>query len=111
MVIIEKKDRIDVVTFTVNSINALITDEVRDRISKVFDTANSKVIIDLSGVNYIDSTGFGCFLSIQKSARNNYGVLKFAHPEPPVMDLLRTLRLHTVLQIYGDMDSCLRSFS
>jgi anti-sigma B factor antagonist len=111
MIKIEKRDRIEIVTFTVNSINALITDEVRDRICKFFDTANSRVIIDLSGVSYIDSTGFGCFLSIQKSARNNYGVLKFAHPEPPVMDLLRTLRLHTVLQIYGDMDSCLRSFN
>jgi anti-sigma B factor antagonist len=111
MVNIEKKHGIDIVSFTVNSINALITDEVRDRISKVFETANSKVIIDLSGVNYVDSTGFGCFLSVQKSARNNYGVLKFAHPEPPVMDLLRTLQLHTVLQIYGDMDSCLRSFN
>ena len=111
MINIEKKDKIDVVSFDVNNINALITDEVREAISRVFDTSNAKVIINLSGVNYIDSTGFGCFLSIMRAARNNYGVLKFAQPEPPIMELFRTLHLHTVFQIYDDMDSCIRSFN
>ena len=111
MINIEKKEKFDVVSFDVNKINALIADEVREAISRVFDTSNSKVIINLSGVNYIDSTGFGCFLSIMRAARNNYGVLKFAQPEPPIMELFRTLHLHTVFQIYDDMDSCMQSFS
>ena len=73
MINIEKKDKIDIISFTVNKINALITDEIREFINKVFDKSNSKVIIDLKGIEYIDSSGFGCFLSIMKSARNNYG--------------------------------------
>lgn len=110
MVNIEKRDKIDIITFSVNKINALITDEIRETISKVFETSNSKVIINLSGVNYIDSSGFGCFLSIMRAARNNYGMLKFAQPEPAIMELFQTLHLHTVFQIYDDMDSCLMSF-
>lgn len=110
MINIERRDKIDVISFTVNRINALITDELRDVVSKVFDTTNSRVIINLSGVHYIDSSGFGCFLSIMKTARNNYGVLRFAQPEPAIMELFRTLHLHTVFQIYDDMDSCVRSF-
>jgi len=111
MINIEKKDKIDIISFDVSNINALITDEVNEAISRIFDTSNSKVIINLSGVNYIDSTGFGCFLSIMRTARNNYGELKFAQPEPPIMELFRTLHLHTVFQIYDDMDSCMRSFN
>ena len=107
---IEKKDRIDIITFSVKKINALITDEIRDGINKVFDISNSKVVIDLKGVEYIDSSGFGCFLSVMKSARNNYGILKFVNPEPNVNELFHTLHLHTVFQIYDDMDTCLRSF-
>ncbi len=107
---IEKRDRIDIITFSVKKINALITDEIRDGISKVFDNSNSKVVIDLKGVEYIDSSGFGCFLSIMKSARNNYGILKFVNPEPNVNELFQMLHLHTVFQIYDDMDTCLRSF-
>ena len=107
---IEKRDKIDIISFSVNKINALITDEIRDGISKVFDNSNSKVIIDLKGVEYVDSSGFGCFLSVMKAARNNYGVLKFANAEPRVSELFETLHLHTVFQIYADIDTCLRSF-
>jgi anti-sigma B factor antagonist len=109
MINIEKKDKIEVISFNVNKINALITDDIRDSINKVFDNANSKVIIDLKGVEYIDSSGFGCFLSIMRAARNNYGILKFANPEPGVMELFRALHLQTVFQIYDDLDACLRS--
>ncbi|HLP73481.1 MAG TPA: STAS domain-containing protein [Bacteroidales bacterium] len=110
MVNIEKRDKIDVISFSVNKINALITDEIRETICKVFDNSNSNVVIDLSGVHYIDSSGFGCFLTIMKAARNNYGTLKFAQPEPAIMELFQTLHLHTVFQIYDDMETCLRSF-
>jgi anti-anti-sigma factor len=110
MVNFEKKDNVDVVTFTVKQINALIADEIRDNIIRVFETANAKVVIDLKGVDYIDSSGFGCFLSLFKAARNNYGVLKFANAEPAVRTLIETLNLHTIFEIFSDTDSCVRSF-
>jgi anti-anti-sigma factor len=110
MINIEKKDKIDIISFSVDKINALIVDEIRDSILKVFDNSNSKVIINLKGVEYVDSSGFGCFLSIMKAARNNYGVLKFANPEPRVTELFETLHLQTVFQIYSDIETCLRSF-
>jgi len=111
MINIVKKDKIDIVSFSVGKINALIADEIRDGINKVFDNSNSKVIIDLKGVEYIDSSGLGCFLSVMKTARNNYGILKFANPEPRVSELFEMLHLNTVFQIYSDIDSCLRSFN
>ena len=108
MVNIEKRNKIDIVTFSGNIINALIADNIRDEVSKIFDTSNSKLVIDLKGVEYIDSSGFGCFLSIMKAARNNYGTLKFANPEPHIMDLFRTLHLHTVFDISDNLDDCLK---
>jgi anti-anti-sigma factor len=111
MINIEKRNKIDIITFTVDKINALITDEIRDKINRVLENGNSKVIIDLSGVSYIDSSGFGCMLSIMKTARNNYGILKFVNPEPSVMQVLQTLNLHTVFEIYDDLDVCIRTMS
>lgn len=110
MINIEKQDKIDVVTFNVNKLNALVTEEFMGSVSKVFDASNSRVVINLSGLKYIDSTGFGCFLAIMKMARNSYGILKFAQPEPAIMELFRTLHLHTVFHIYDDMESCVKSF-
>ncbi len=110
MIIVRKKGKIDIISFSVNKIDAYVSEEIREGINKVFDTSNSKVIIDLKGVEYIDSSGFGCFLSAMKTARNSYSVLKFANPEPRVQELLQILYLHTVFQIYDDIDTCIESF-
>ena len=75
MINIEKRDKIEIISFNVKKIDAMITDDIRERINSVFDNSNSKVIIDLKGVEYIDSSGFGCFLSAMKAARNNYCIL------------------------------------
>lgn len=110
MVIIDKKDKVDIISFSVNKIDALIVDRIQEGILKVIDISNSKVIIDLKGVEYVDSSGFGCFLSVMKAARDSYSELRFANPEPRVAVLLNTLHLYTVFQIYSDIDTCLNSF-
>jgi anti-sigma B factor antagonist len=109
MINIEKRDKVDIVTFSVDKINALITDEISEEINNLFGNGTSKVVIDLKGVHYIDSSGFGCLLSVMKSAHNNYCALKLAEPEPAVMQVLQTLHLHTVFEIYDDLDTCIRS--
>jgi anti-sigma B factor antagonist len=106
----EKKDNLDIATFSVKKIDALVADQIRDQIIKIFENANSRVIIDLRGVEYIDSSGFGCFLSISKAAKSNYGILKFANPEAQVMSLFKTLYLHTIFEIFDNIESCIRSF-
>jgi anti-anti-sigma factor len=111
MINIERINKIDIISFTVDKINALIIDEISEGILKVFDNSNSKVIINLKGVEYVDSSGFGCFLSVMKAARNNYGILKFANPEPKVTELFESLHLHTIFQIYSDIDTCINSFN
>ena len=109
MINVEKRGKIDIVSFSVDRINALITDELREEINKLFGNGVSKVILDLKGIGYIDSSGFGCLLSVLKSARNNYSTLKLANPEPAVMRVLQTLHLQTVFEIYDDLDACIRS--
>jgi anti-anti-sigma factor len=110
MINFEKQNQVEIISFSVSKINALIVDEIRESILKVFENSNMKVIIDLKGVEYVDSSGFGCFLAAMRAARNNYSVLKFANPEPGVKALFEMLNLHTVFQIYPDIDTCIRSF-
>lgn len=111
MINIEKCNKFDIITFTSDKINALNADDLKAEISKLYDNANAMVIIDLKGVKYIDSTGFGCFLSVLRTAKNNYGILKFAVPEPAVMKVFETLNLHTVLDIYNSVEECIRSIN
>ncbi len=112
MIIIEKiESNIDHVSFNkLEKLNAAVADDIRTELLKLYDVPNSKVIIDLQGIRYIDSTGFGCFLTAMKAARNNYGKLKICNIEPDVLSIFKALQLHTVLDLNDDIDSCKNSF-
>jgi anti-sigma B factor antagonist len=110
MVNFEKRDNIDIVTFNVAKINALNTEEIKEQVEQIISQPNSRIIIDLQGVEYIDSSGFGCLLSCLRKSRNNYGSLKISNPEPPVNAAIETLHLQTIFEIFDDIDECIRSF-
>ncbi len=110
MIKTDKRDKIDIISFNVNKINALITEDIREEINRLSSAPSARIIIDLKGVEYIDSSGFSLFLSVMKSVRNNYGTLKFANPDPRVMEVFRMLHLDTVFMIFDDLDACVRSF-
>ena len=111
MINIDKQGAIDVVTFTVDKINALITEEIKTEINPLFNQPNAAVIIDLTEIKYIDSSGFGCLLSILKTAKNNYGVLKLNITDEKITAMFKTLFLNSVFDIYNNIDDCLKSFS
>ncbi len=110
MINIEKVGNVDVVTFTVSKINALVTDQIKEKVIKLFDQAGTRLVIDLKGVEYIDSTGFGCLLSCYRESKNNYGMMKISSPEPSVRNLFEILHLQTIFDICSDTDECIRSF-
>ncbi len=91
--------------------NALIADEAREQLQKLFYSPNARVIIDLNGIKYIDSSGFGCFLITMKTARNNYGVLKICGLSSEIRALFESLQLHTVFELFDDLESCIESFT
>ena len=112
MIDINKLDNnIDQVTFIgIGKFNALIADDARIALEKLFDAPNAKVILDLTGINYIDSSGFGCFLNTMKTARNNYGTLKICCIHPEVKTLFTSLQLHTIFELHENLEECISSF-
>lgn len=108
----EKINDIDVVTFEgVKKFNALITEEVKEELIQFFGKPNTKLILNLKGINYVDSSGFGVFLSIMKTANNNYGYFKLCNIASEVMELFKLLQLHNIFEIYEDLNDCVKSFS
>lgn len=110
MINVENRGEIIIATFAVEKINALITEELTDEFSALFVKPHVKLIIDFSGVKYIDSSGFGCLLSIMRIASNNYGTMKVVITDPMLLSLFKTLFLHTVFEIYDSVDSCIAAF-
>ncbi len=94
----------------VKKFNALITEEVKQELSALYERPNLKLILDLTGISYIDSTGFGVFLSLMKKANNNYGSFKICGLSPDVQELFELLQLHQIFDICKSSRECLESF-
>jgi anti-sigma B factor antagonist len=110
MIITEQRGNIDIVRFPFHNINALNSNEIKAEIKKVSGNASPRIIVDLGGVEYIDSTGFSCFLSLIRDIRESYGRMKFANPEPGVLSVMKELQLHTIIELFTDLESCIQSF-
>ena len=92
-------------------LNALIAEPVKVTLLEYFNKPNTGLIFDLQGVKFIDSSGFGVFLSAMKAANNNYGQFKICNVNSEVMELFKLLQLHHVFEIYNELDPCLKSFN
>jgi anti-sigma B factor antagonist len=111
MLKIEKINNITVVRFNnIDRFNALITEPVKEDLKSFFNTPGTRMILNLEGIKYIDSSGFGVFLSILKTATNNKGIFKICGINNEVMDLFKLLQLHNVFTLYTALDECLDSF-
>jgi anti-sigma B factor antagonist len=107
----ETSNGVIVVSFdNVNRFNALIAEPVKEQMKSYFVKPNTKLILNMEGIDFVDSTGFGVFLSIMKTANNNYGFFKICNISPGVMELFKLLQLHNVFEIYNTKEDCLKSF-
>ncbi len=74
-------------------------------------TQNSKVVLNLAEVNYIDSGGLGTLVSLYTTARNAGGALKLASLTHRVHDLLQVTKLLTIFEVFDDEQSAVKSFT
>ncbi|MBE0667168.1 MAG: STAS domain-containing protein [Bacteroidales bacterium] len=110
MVFSEKLEGIDIIRFNSDRIHALNVDTIKPAILHLFETPHTKAVIDLSGVNYLDSTGFAMFLHLHRVARSNYCTFRLCGLTPAARKLFEMLHLHKAFDIYDDFETCLQSF-
>jgi len=112
MIEVKEQDGILVAGFTdEDRFNGLITEPVKEKLLAYYNKPNTKLVIDLHGIKFIDSSGFSVFLSLMKAANNNYGELKICNVNQEVKELFKVLQLHNVFEIYDTCDDCLESFT
>jgi anti-sigma B factor antagonist len=82
---------------------------LRDMIRKLI-AENNRIVLNLGGVNYIDSGGLGTLVSLYTTARNSGGAIKLANLTQRVDDLLQVTKLVTVFEVYDSEDQAIESF-
>jgi anti-sigma B factor antagonist len=71
---------------------------------------DTKVLIDLSKVSRIDSTGLGVLMNCYTHAVKNAGTLKLLNADAPVRRVLSVTKIDSVLQMFEDEAAAIASF-
>jgi len=82
---------------------------LRERVVSIL-TGSPKIVVNLAGVDHIDSEGVGMLVGLLVSARNRAGDLKLASPGTRVKDLLRRTSLETIFRLYANNDEAVAAF-
>jgi len=80
-------------------------------IRELLKNGERKILLNLVGVNYIDSSGIGELTGALASVQRQGGQLKLLDPTPKVTDLLRITHLDTLFDIWDDENLAIQSFS
>jgi anti-sigma B factor antagonist len=78
----------------------------RSAIGPVLDQSPD-VVLDLSEVTFMDSTGLGAMLSCLRALKSRGGSLKVASLSPEVRRLFDMVMMDKVFSVYPDVDAAL----
>jgi len=82
---------------------------LRERVGKML-SGSPKIVVNLSGVHYLDSGELGILVGLSVSAKNRGGELKLVSPSKRVNDVLRRTKLDTILKVYGNDGEAVAAF-
>jgi anti-sigma B factor antagonist len=85
--------------------------ELKDRFLRLLEEGARRLVVDLSYVNFIDSSGLGALLSGYKNATQRGGSLILSGPQPRVRAMFELTRLNRVFEIFPRLQEALASQS
>ena len=84
--------------------------ELHDLLHDLIEDDKKKVVIDLSKVDWMNSTGLGLLISGLTTLRKAGGELKLANVTDKIQSLLTITKLVTIFKSYDTVEEAVKSF-
>jgi len=86
------------------------TADMHGEIRTAVEANTKKVILDLGGLEWTNSTGLGAIVAASSRLRNADSILKLARPNEAVSGLLAMNKLNLVFEIHPSVEAAVASF-
>ncbi|MBM3774808.1 MAG: STAS domain-containing protein [Acidobacteria bacterium] len=86
------------------------TAALRDKVESLLASGKKSLILNLAGVDYIDSTGLGALVVVHTSLRKAGGGVKLLDLNRRNIELLIMTKLATVFELFSDEQDAVNSF-
>jgi anti-sigma B factor antagonist len=84
--------------------------ELEEALAALLAKQHYRIVIDLSGVNYISSAGWGIFIGEIKDVRNHGGDIKLAGMVGDVHEVFELLEFDTILEAFPSTREAVQAF-
>ena len=81
--------------------DAILAEKSRVEFGKLADVAEKNVVLNLSNVDFIDSSGVGAIVFLYKRLRCKKLELSLSHPKQQPKELIKLLRIHKIIDVQG----------
>lgn len=82
----------------------------RGTVDEVMREGGTKIIVNLTECNSMDSSGIGALVRSQTSAKQQGGAIKLVNPSKLVVQTLKFVGLLSVFEVHPDDNAALQSF-
>jgi anti-anti-sigma factor len=83
---------------------------LKDAVSEAMKNGKPRLVIDLEGVSFVDSSGLGSVVAALKQVRSSQGDLRLAAPNQQVRVVLELTTLDRVFPYYATVEEALSDF-
>jgi anti-sigma B factor antagonist len=83
---------------------------LKDAVSEAVKNGQPRLVIDLEGVSFVDSTGLGSVIAALKLVRGSKGDLRLAAPNQQVRVVLELTTLDRVFPYFATVEEALTGF-
>jgi anti-sigma B factor antagonist len=105
----EIKGEVLIVTIPGRTIDAANASEFKSAMTPLL-AADSKLVVDLEHLDFVDSTGLGALVSCLRKIHVVSGEIKLCGLTKPVRSLFELVRMHRVFEIFNDVDEAVKSY-
>jgi anti-anti-sigma factor len=84
--------------------------ELVNKLKSIMDKQFSQFVVDLSGVNYVSSAGWGVFVGEIKAVREEGGDIKLVNMNPDVYDVFQMLEFDKILRTCDSVEEAINEF-
>lgn len=108
---IEVKDRgegVFIIKIIMAEVHNLEVPELKEKLQQaIISKGIRKLVLDLSDVKMITSSGIGIFLNINQSLKSG---LRLVAPHPEVQKVLDLTKVSKVIKVFNSVDTAMQSF-
>ena len=91
-------------------LNMVTAQQLNSVVDELVLSGQARVVVDLSGTTFIDSSGLGALVSCLKKTRQAGGDLRIAGPTPQVQMVLELTNLNRILEPSKTVEAASASF-